>query len=150
APAPNSAPQPKPIELPRVEEAKAVPGLEPTPIATTPVPTPVPAPVAAPAPVVKEPEPPRTVTIASGTTLRIRLGEMLASDRNKDGDAFHATLDQPLVVDGLVIAERGSRALGRIVELEEAGRVKGLARLSLELTSFDSSDGQKISIRTAR
>jgi len=61
-----------------------------------------------------------------------------------------ATLDEPLVVDGLVIAEKGARADGRVVDLLEAGRVKGLAHLSLELTSLMLSDGQKVELRTAR
>ena len=49
-----------------------------------------------------------------------------------------------------MIAEKGARANGRVVDLLEAGRVKGLAHLSLELTSFLSSDGQKVELRTAR
>jgi hypothetical protein len=61
-----------------------------------------------------------------------------------------ATLDQPLVVDGLVIAEKGARANGRVVETVEAGRVKGLAHLSLELASMMLSDGQKVELRTDR
>ncbi len=61
-----------------------------------------------------------------------------------------AALDEPLVVDGLVIAEKGARANGRVVDLVEAGRVKGLAHLSLELASVMLSDGQKVELRTAR
>jgi hypothetical protein len=79
----------------------------------------------------------------------VRLGETLASDRNRAGDTFSATLDQPLVVDGFAIAERGARAEGRIVSLTEAGRVKGLARLEIELTRLTTSDGQRIAVRTS-
>jgi hypothetical protein len=53
-------------------------------------------------------------------------------------------------VDGLVVAEKGARATGRVVDLVEAGRVKGLAHLSLELASVRLSDGQKVELRTAR
>ena len=35
---------------------------------------------------------------------------------------FLATLDRPLVVDGFIIAERGSRLEGRVVEAQPAGR----------------------------
>jgi hypothetical protein len=80
----------------------------------------------------------------------VRLGETVSTERSRSGDSFSATLDQPLVVDGLVIAEKGARATGRIVDATEAGRVKGLAHLSLELASLMSSDGQKIEFRTAR
>jgi hypothetical protein len=113
-----------------------------------PAPPPPPPPVAE----VTRPEPPqpRSVTIASGTLLTVRLGETVSTERSRSGDSFSATLDQPLVVDGLVIAEKGARATGRIVDAAEAGRVRGLAHLSLELSSLMSSDGQKIEFRTAR
>jgi hypothetical protein len=74
--------------------------------------------------------------------------ETVSSDRNHPGDTFTATLDAPLVIDGFVIAEKGSRAEGRIVESQQAGRVKGLASIALELTRFTTSDGQHVEIST--
>ncbi len=53
------------------------------------------------------------------------------------------------MIDGFVIAERGSRCEGRVVESDPGGRVKGLAHLEVELTSLHTSDGQRIKIRTA-
>jgi hypothetical protein len=90
------------------------------------------------------------VTAAAGTLIQVRLGEALRSDRTREGDMFFATLDQPFVVDGFVIAEKGARAEGRVVEVEEAGRVRGVARMVLELTRIHTSDGQTVNIRTAR
>jgi hypothetical protein len=95
------------------------------------------------------PPQPHTVTIPAGTTLSVRLGETLSTQRSRAGDTFTATLDQPLVVDGFVIAERGARAQGRVVESDPAGRVHGLAQLSLELTQINTSDGQKVRVNTA-
>src|SRR4051812_38142895 len=69
-----------------------------------------PAPVAEPAPKPVEPPPPpplRKVTLDVGTTLSVRLIESLSSDRNHPGDTFTASLDEPLVADGMVIAEKG-------------------------------------------
>ena len=116
-------------------------------------PEPPPAPIEAKAELPQLPEPPaqpRSVTITSGTLLTVRLGDTISTERNRQGDSFAATLDEPLVVDGLVIAEKGARATGRVVDVLEAGRVKGLAHLSLELTSLMTSDGQKVELRTAR
>jgi len=140
--APDVAPAP-------VEEAKVEPAPAPEP---PPAPAPAAAPEPPPPPPPPKPEPPqpRSVTIASGTLLTVRLGETISTERSRQGDSFIATLDQPLVVDGLVIAEKGARANGRVVDTVEAGRVKGLAHLSLELASLMTSDGQKIEIRTAR
>ncbi len=63
----------------------------------------------------------------------VRLNESPSGDRN-----FAAELAEPLVVDGLVIAERGARAGGRVVD----------AQNQLELTTISTSDGQKIAIST--
>lgn len=137
------------IEQVPVEQAKveAPPAPEPPPAPVTALEAPPPPPPAETSP---EPFQPRSVTVASGTLVTVRLLETISSERNRQGDSFAATLDEPLVVDGLVIAEKGARANGRVVDLVEAGRVKGLAHLSLELTSLMLSDGQKVELRTAR
>jgi hypothetical protein len=95
-----------------------------------------------------EPRQPRKVTIAGGTLIAVRLAERVSSETHKAGDSFLATLDQPLIIDGLVIAERGSRAEGRIKTSEDAGRVKGTASISLELVRLNTSDGQRVEIQT--
>jgi len=148
----------KTVVAPPIPEPSKQPEPAPVAVAPAPAPTPEPPPPPAPAPDIK-PEPPapnilpntapNTVTIRPGTLIGVRLAETLSSRRNQSGDTFFATLDQPLVVDGFVIAERGARAEGRIAEAEDAGRGKGLARLSIELTALSTSDGQKIAIRTA-
>jgi hypothetical protein len=82
-------------------------------------------------------------------TVAVRLNESLSSERGIAGDTFNASLAEPLVVDGLVIAERGARAHGRILGTQRAGRVNGTSSLDLELTMVETSDGQKIEISTA-
>lgn len=125
----------------------AAPAAQPAP-AASPAEPPRPA---TPAPVAPPPPPkpePKTVTIPGGTTLTVRLAQTLNSNQNKPGDTFAATLDQPLIVDGLVIAERGARVEGRIVESKQAGRVSGLSHMALELTSLRTADGQNVAIKT--
>jgi hypothetical protein len=161
-PSPMMRPKRDPVPLPRQNQASDNPPPQQTaqngpPPAAAPL---EPAPQPAPAPVVEQPKPveqapppaprqPATVTIPAGTSLSIRLDEAISTDNRQSGDQFRAVLDQPLVVDGFVIAERGARALGRLVEVEKAGRVKGLAKLTLELTSVTSSDGQRVTLRTS-
>lgn len=94
------------------------------------------------------PAPPRTVTIPAGTLIPARLSETLASDKMQVGDSFFAALDSPLVISGLVIAEKGARLEGRVVELEQAGRVKGRAALGIQLVRLETSDGQRVAIQT--
>lgn len=95
------------------------------------------------------PPPIQTVTLPPGTLIQVRLAERLATDRNLEGDSFVATLDHELVADGWVLAEAGSRVLGRIAQLDQAGRVTGIASMTLELTSITTADGQKIPLHTA-
>lgn len=94
------------------------------------------------------PRVPKTVTIPAGTLLSVRVDERLSSDVVQTGDSFRATLDQPLVVDGAVIAERGARVEGRIGESDRGGRVRGTATLALELVRLNTADGQRLRLQT--
>jgi hypothetical protein len=79
----------------------------------------------------------------------VRVDGTLSTSRNEADDTFFATLDEPLIVDGLVIADKGARLEGRVVESQQAGRVKGLARLACELTRLHTDDGQRVEIETS-
>jgi hypothetical protein len=124
--------------------------VEPAPVARPEPVTPEPAPAVQPVPEppAPPPPPPRQVTLTAGTLIPVRTVEGLSSDRNQAGDGFTATLDAPLVVNGLVIAERGARLEGKVVQADRAGRVKGVSDLSIELTQLTTSDGQHIPIET--
>lgn len=95
-----------------------------------------------------EPRKARTVTIPAGTLLTVRVNETLSTRRNQTGDSFSATLDQPVVVDGFVIAERGSKVEGRVAESDPGGRVKGVSHIALELVRLSTSDGQRVRLQT--
>ncbi|MEP7364669.1 MAG: hypothetical protein ABI972_15540 [Acidobacteriota bacterium] len=172
-PSPKPSPMAAPVPKPATKPAKLAPAPppaaspKPSPDAAAPAPTPAPVEVAkndppAPAPTaVHEPAPspvfkpdppkvrvPKTLTIPAGTVLNVRLAERLTSSGHTNGDSFSATFEQPLIVDGFVIAERGARVDGAVVEAVGAGRVKGRASLGLELKKFRSSDGQDVAIQT--
>ena len=83
---PAPAPPTEPVPPVPVESENATPPLPPPPA----------------------PEP-HKVTLNAGMLLPVRLVDGLSSERNAPGDAFLATLDKELVVDGFVIAERGAR-----------------------------------------
>ena len=91
---------------------------------------------------------PREVTLPAGTRLSVRLGGTLSTNRNVDGDDFIAYLDEPLIVDGLVIAEKGAAVGGRVVESRRAGRVSGRSYLSVELVELATADGQQARLST--
>jgi hypothetical protein len=91
---------------------------------------------------------PPQLTIKAGTFVTVRVDQPLSSDHNQAGDAFSATLVQPVVVDGVVVAQRGQTIGGRVSEAQKAGRVEGVARLGVELTELTLVDGQQVPIHT--
>lgn len=91
---------------------------------------------------------PAQVTIPEGTSITVRINSTLSTEKSQDGETFTGTLDTPIVIDEMVIAEKGSRVEGKVAESTPSGRVKGRASLALVLTSLNTSDGQKITIRT--
>jgi hypothetical protein len=94
------------------------------------------------------PAPPHVVTLKQGTMLRVRIGETIAASARQPGDEFLATLEEPLVIDGFIIADRGAHVQGRVVEAQPSGKVKGVARLGLELARIHTTDNQWVKIRT--
>lgn len=91
---------------------------------------------------------PQALTLAAGTVISIRTSQYLSSDQNRPGDGFSAELQQPLVVDGWVVARRGQTVLGRVVTAQKAGRIKGVSQLGIELSQLVLVDGQQMPIRT--
>jgi hypothetical protein len=145
-PPPPAQPKPEPPAPSSTLPASVAPTVAPVERAQVPVQNvSLPGPNAATA---NETRAPHTVTLAAGTMLPVRIGEKLSSARNQVGDIFLATLTQPLVIDGWVIAERGARVEGRIVDNIPAGRVKGVARLGISLVRLATADGQNIHVHT--
>jgi len=85
------------------------------------------------------------VTLKAGMLILARTGQGLSSEHNAPGDGFTATLDEPLVADGWVIAEKGARLEGKVVE---TGRGKRQPELVVMLTQLKTSDGQRVAIET--
>jgi hypothetical protein len=96
----------------------------------------------------QEREAPETLTVPAGTLVTVRVSDFLSSDRNRPGDSFTAELEQPVVVDGWVVARRGQTVLGRVAVAKKAGRIKGVSQLGVELASLVLVDGQQLPVRT--
>ena len=91
---------------------------------------------------------PAHLMIAPGTFVSVRMSQPLSSDKNQQGDTFFATLAEPLIVNGVVVAQRGETVSGRVTEAQKAGRVTGTSRLGVELTGITLVDGQQVSIQS--
>jgi hypothetical protein len=135
--APPAAPEPPQPQPPPVVAAVDPPRPpEPLPQVAPPAPQPDPVP----------PAQPRKATVPTGTIITVRLDESLSSDRRIPGDTFSASLAEPLVADGLVVAERGARVTGRVTDVRRAGRLSGTSMLQLELSSLTTADGQRVGV----
>ncbi len=91
---------------------------------------------------------PAKLTLKPGTFVTVRLNQGLSSDRNQTGDPFTATLAKPIVVDGVVVADRGQTVGGKVTEVKKAGRVEGVSHLAVQLTDLTLADGHPLPIQT--
>ena len=90
---------------------------------------------------------PQTLTLPAGTVIRVRTDEWVSSDRNLTGDSFSAVLDEPIVVNGWVVARRGQAQTGR-VSLVKKGRGGGTSQLGVDLPELTLVDGQQLPLET--
>jgi hypothetical protein len=75
-------------------------------------------------------------TIPSGSSLLVRIIDSIDSETDTVGQSFTARLEEPLMVESIEVAPRGSEIRGRILEIQSAGRVRGAAELQLELSQI--------------
>lgn len=87
------------------------------------------------------------LTLAAGTYLPVRIDRTLSSDKNQPGDFFTATLEAPLVANGVVVAEPGQTIGGRVA-IAERHTADQPGRLGLELVSLSLVDGQQVPIQS--
>ena len=94
-------------------------------------------------------KPPPPVRIPAGTAVSVRLGQTLSTKTAQPGEAFEATLNAPLIIDGVRVASRGATARGVVVSSDDGGRVKGRAQLAVRLTSLVLANDKEAALQTA-
>jgi outer membrane biosynthesis protein TonB len=144
-PPPAEEPKPHHRQKSRKSEDESAANSQPV-AAQTPAPTPAPAPAPAPA-TPPPPPPPQKVTIPSGTALAVRLVDAIDSEKNQTGDTFHATLNNPITINGDVVVPSGSDVQGHLADVKSAGKFAGQSQVVLQLDSI-TSGGQAYNIQT--
>ncbi len=91
---------------------------------------------------------PPALTMRAGTFVTVRVNQPLSSDHNQQGDLFTASLAQPIVVDGIVVAQRGQNVIGRVAEASKSGHGHSSSRLALQLTSITMADGAQANVQS--
>jgi hypothetical protein len=77
------------------------------------------------------------ITVPAGTVVAVRLGETLGTKTSHAGDTFHATVAQPVTINGKVVIPQGAEATGKVVQAVPKGRFKGAAKLQIALSSIN-------------
>jgi len=94
------------------------------------------------------PDPQATsVGIPAGTRISVRTIDSIDSTKNHPGDRFQASLEEPLTVDGAVVAPKGANVYGRLAESRKSGTFTGKSELQLELTGI-VVNGQTVPVVT--
>lgn len=95
------------------------------------------------------PAPPRTFTLDEGRAISAWTSTDLSTKKNQAGDTFVASLASPIVDKDWVIAPKGARVEGVVVNSDPGGRVKGVASITVKLTSLTLADGRVIDLTTS-
>jgi hypothetical protein len=85
--------------------------------------------------------------IPAGTTIAVRMIDPVDSRNDKLGQTYRASLDEPLMIEGQVIIQRGADVMAKLVDEKESGRATGQTVLTLDLESI-TVDGRVIPLAT--
>lgn len=93
------------------------------------------------------PAPPEPYVFPAQSTIRVRIDQSLSTKRNRPGDHFHASLAEPVLVDGQEVISRGTPVDGEVIRSKPSGRFKGRAVLGIRINSVEYR-GQVVPIAT--
>jgi hypothetical protein len=84
----------------------------------------------------------------AGTPIIIRTTTEIDTDRNRVGDVFEATLEDPMIWGNQTVFPHGATIKGRIAYAKESGKLSGQSQMILELTDI-IYNGKSYFIRTS-
>ena len=86
--------------------------------------------------------------IPSGTVLSVRMVDSVDSERDRVGQTFQASLDEPVTAaDGRVLVPRGADVLVKLVDDQQSGKIEGRTILTLDVVSL-RINGRDVDIDT--
>src|SRR5215470_11592929 len=86
-------------------------------------------------------------TLPAGTNIVVRMIDGVDSERDRVGQTFRASLDQPVMIDGNAVIQRGTDVLVKLVDAKQSGKLTGKTELALSLQSI-RVNGQMVDINT--
>ena len=91
---------------------------------------------------------PKPIVVDAGTPIVVTADQAVSSKTNSPGDHFEASVAQSVMVGSRVAIPKGAKATGTVVDAKSAGRFKGNAAISVELSSV-TVKGQEYRVKTS-
>jgi hypothetical protein len=85
--------------------------------------------------------------LPAGTNLTIRMIDAVDSEKNRVGETFQASMDEPVMLNGETVIPRGADVVVKLVDAKESGKLAGKAELTLDLVSV-KVNGQMVDVNT--
>jgi hypothetical protein len=92
------------------------------------------------------PAPPPPIEVPVGTVISVTIDQSISTKTSVEGNKFPASVAEPVVVNGREAIPQGTKAVGHVTVSDQAGRVKGGARLAVALDSV-TVNGQSVPVR---
>jgi hypothetical protein len=79
---------------------------------------------------------PPALEVPAGTQLVVRLIDSVNSERDRLGQTFRASLDQPVIVNGQTAIPRGADVIATLIDAQKSGKIQGRTLLTLDLKTI--------------
>jgi hypothetical protein len=80
------------------------------------------------------------VELPAGANIVIRMIDAVDSEVSRVGQTFKASLDEPIVLDGNTVVDRGADVIVKLVDQKDSGKLTGTTQLTLDLVSMRVGD----------
>ena len=85
--------------------------------------------------------------LPAGTSIVIRMIDDVDSERDRLGQTFRASVDEPVTVNGQVVIPRGADVIAKLVDDKQSGKFEGRTVLTLDLMQVQVN-GRMVDINT--
>jgi hypothetical protein len=82
------------------------------------------------------------IAVPAGSIVTVRMIDAVNSNSTNVGDTYRASLDEPILIDGRVVAPQGADATVRIARVEQSGTITGREEIALVLNDI-TVDGSR-------
>jgi hypothetical protein len=89
----------------------------------------------------------KALVVPANTAIYVRLQQSISSATAQPGQNFSAELDEPLVVEGQMLAPKGAPVTGKVVAARDSGRLHNAGYLRITLSSI-TLNGKTVPLQT--